>query len=174
MKFAAITFIAIIVVVGYGFETVTAQAVTPSPPPPDLLNQLLAGVRTLLTTALSTLFAAINKLLLLIFKKVLLLLTLLLPASFSFELAILVPGLLALKEPTLETVAQVVLTTLKIDGTLVLAIVPVPILNTPIDVNELLKQIKPFLSGSKITFGGLLTAVAKYLGTIYSLELPSP
>lgn len=84
------------------------------------------------------------------------------------------PGLLALKKPTLLSVATVVLNALKINGSLVLALVPVPILNTPIDLNLLLKLIQPFLKGDKLQFGGLLQAVVLYLGTVYSLVLPKP
>lgn len=56
-------------------------------PTPNLLTGLLAGVRTLLTAALSLLFNAINNLLLLIFKSLLFLLTLFLPANTVFQLS---------------------------------------------------------------------------------------
>lgn len=174
MKFFMAIFVAIVLVVGYGSSSVGA-VYTPAVAvgSPDLLTGILTGVRTLLTIALSALFGAINNFLLLVFSKLLSLLTLFLPADFTFPLANIVPGLLALKNPTLLTVATVVLQTLKINGgDLVLSLVPVPILNTPIDLNLLLKLVAPFLKGKNLTFGGLLKAVAVYLGTVYSLVLP--
>lgn len=85
------------------------------------------------------------------------------------------PGLLALKKPTLLSVATVVLKALKLpEGFLIISLVPEPILETPIDLNVLLKLIQPFLKGDKLQFGGLLEAVVLYLGTVYSLVLPKP
>ena len=135
---------------------------------PILLNGLVAIVRLVLTALIKLLFSATDSLLLFVFRVLLSLLTLFKPAGFTFKLSLIVPGLLALKKPTLLSVANTVLEALKIDGSLVLALVPVGILNTPIKLNALLKLLQPFLKGEKIPLVGLLEAVAEYLGLFYS------
>lgn len=135
---------------------------------PILLNGLVAIVKGLLTALVKLLFSATDSLLLFVIRVLLSLLTLFKPAGFTFKLSTIVPGLLALKKPTLLSVAISVLQALKIDGSLVLGLVPDGILNTPIKLNALLKLLQPYLKGENISLVGLLEALAEYLGLFYS------
>lgn len=172
MKFAAAILIAFVLAVGYGSTPVEAApdstALTSS-----FLTQLLTGLRKLLTDALTGLFSGVNSLLLLVFRRLLFLACLILPAKTEIELVLLLPGLLALKNPTVSSVAAVVIKALNIPAaTILLPLVPLPILATPVDLNFFLKLLVPYLNGDKISFGGILEAAATCLGTEYSLVLP--
>lgn len=171
MKLNTAILIVIVLVIGDGSIPVAATS-APSAPATNVYNELVNGVRILLTSGISTLFTVVNDLLLLIFTSFLSLLTTDLPADFSIQLTQIEPALLALKDPTLLSVGTAVLKTFKINDSIVFKLGPIPILYTPIDIQLLLKQAAPFLKGGSITFGNLIQTLINYLVTVYSRVLP--
>lgn len=174
MKLTATILIAVILIIGNGFIPVeaTSSSSAPSAPATCVCNELIDGVRTLLTSGISTLFTVINNLLLLVFTSFVSLLTTALPADTSIQLTQITPPLLALKDPTLLSVATAVLKLFKIKESIVLKLGPIPLLYTPIDIKLLLKQAAPFVKGGKLTFGDLIQILINYLVTVYSCVLP--
>lgn len=172
MKSDSAILIVLILVFAFGSTPVAAsEGATAN----SSFGQLLGGVNTLLDLVLKALFKTINNLVLLLFKSLLNLVKLLVPGETPLNLATLLPPLLALKNPTLATLAATLFTILGVDGTPILALIPESIGNTPINLDTLLKTAAPLLQGKTITLANLLFALALYLCKYeYSIKLPYP
>lgn len=171
MKLTATILIAVILVIGDGFIPVAATS-APSAPATNVYNELVDGVRILLTSGISTLFDVVNKLLLLVFTSFLSLLTTSVPADTPIQLTVIEPALLALKKPTLLSVGTAILALFKVEESVVFELGPKPLLYTPIDIKILLKLAAPFIKGGKLKFGDLIQILINYLETVYSRTLP--
>lgn len=138
-----------------------------------MLNLQIDGVRSLLTSGVSTLFAIVNKVVLLILTSFLNLLTTDLAADYPIELDVLTSALSGLHDPTFLNVGIAVLNACNVQESIVFKLGPLPFLFTQIDVQLLLKQAAPLANHGQILFKDLIQVLISNLSNTYSLKLPN-
>lgn len=165
MKLTAL--IVVVLAIAYGSTPVAAIYGPVTTVAPTVVNFLFNGIRDLLTYTLQTIFDTINNLLVLIFKKLLGLVKIFVPGDKLLPLRDLILQLLRLPKPNLISVLVALFQLLRIDGTLLLNLIPIKLANTPINVFDVINIAAPFFTGLNVTVSHFLNAIGIYLQRYY-------
>lgn len=134
--------------------------------------EAIKGITLLLTGIRNIIDHVIRCVLETIIKGLLGLITIIVPGSTPIDIAHLVSELLCLKKASLVEVLRVVLNCIGVNGDLVLAIVPVGILNTRIGISHLIAKLKILAHGkTSLPLSVLLSALGEYVVQIKAVKL---
>lgn len=131
---------------------------------PAIVDLVIAGVKALLEAVLVALFGAVKTLITTIVNALVSILVAVIGKDKVLAVADILDLLTSLENPTIGSLVAALLEFLGIDGCLIIGIIPTPVANIPVNVEDLVSQLEDLAKGeTSVGIQVLIDAVGTYI-----------